>query len=77
MNEDYYRFRMESVKQELEFINREAWKYESSNKHKHPFYKTLFTKLFSGKSTISNCKHFENGLESRTKGKRENYGCEK
>lgn len=72
MNEDYYRFRMEEIKQKREFINREGWKYKSLNKYKHPFYKTLFTKLFSGKKIIDNRQHLEKGLESRTNGKREN-----
>ncbi|TDQ41144.1 hypothetical protein [Aureibacillus halotolerans] len=46
MNEqEYCRFRVEKIKQKLEFANREGWKYESLNKDKLPFYKTLFRKL--------------------------------
>ncbi|MFA1822404.1 hypothetical protein ACDX78_19955 [Virgibacillus oceani] len=67
MNDGYYRSRMADVKQKREFINHEGWKYVSSYKYKKPFYKTLFTKLFS-------IKKFENRLEPQTKGKRGDYG---
>ncbi|MFD1412856.1 hypothetical protein [Oceanobacillus jeddahense] len=64
MNEDYNRFRMEEIKQNLDFINHEGWKYGSLNKYKYPFYKTFFSKFLSRKRTIDN---FENELETRPK----------